>query len=494
MSAQPITSSGAPLVIPPSFRFAANARTTSDVRVHKSILPRRGAATYKQDDQITFIMPTDGFLDPATVALVADFNAIGATDKNTVVLSAPGAWTCLQGVETFIGSTQVEHIQNYSHYHSQLFVYNMNEKNEDKHIFSANGQRYPSHNNAYPNAAIPGTPSGEQIRIPLLTGLTAQSNYIPLTFMKNIGMMYRFTLASKDNALAYVGSAVTGYNLSNVRLEFDLVYPNADLFNAAESAWAAGQYVIDFNNVDYLEYPTRYDQQTDVIPMAVNASSLQSAFLTLRQSNTKSWDVFKNRRWLSPMTEASSGTTNTWQFTVNNTLFPESKVDYSDKKTGETYMHAAQAFRSLRSVPDQPESVFMDDRAAEHTYSPQVIASGAGTGVARASPYTDYRNGNVSSFVLGMRFDAFDPAESSMILSGPDTKSAAGNMSIEVKRTAFSRQLKLASNGDASPATLTSDLIYNSAWETNDPLTWQIFVNSKRRLALTPSSGATVIL
>lgn len=214
---------------------------------------------------------------------------------------------------------------------------------------------------------------------------------------------------------------------------------------------------------------------TDVIVVTDQASNVQSMFWVVRETLRQQYDPLRNRRFLSLMygTSGSSGiSTGQYQIEINGTLYPERPVIWNRYYTMEVYLHTADAFKSLKAVPNQMLNVFNDRHAKDRTFS-------------LTSVENNYRSGLIDSTVMGMRFDAFTTMESNTILSGPDTKSAAGRITLTVTHEAMTSFLsKNSADND----------VYDQAITTSTNVTWDIYVVTKKRVLFSPTSGATVIM
>lgn len=479
--------------VPPSFRFAANPRTTQDAGAWKTIYETSGQRTFQSGQQMQFLFPADGFLDPSSVSLEAtveltdaDGSTVAASTSNAR-LTAPGAWTAIRQIDVLAGSDEMSKTRNYGLWHTIVYQYGMDDPAYDEQTYTANGQAYPKYA-VYTDTdrnEIPGTRSGEQVTIRPLIGEMVQDQYLPLPFLKNVGFVLRFTLEEAARCLVTdsANPTVTNYKFSDVRLRYRVTYPNTELYAVAQAAWAAGTYTVDYNSYDWFTYTqATTGEGTDVVPITDQAASIQSAFTVVRptQALTQQYDPLRNRRFIAVPLSDTANKEGSFQYEINGTLFPERAIQFSATNTGELYLACADAYRSLRGVPSQKKSTFNDVQAASRTYSPTTMQ-------------TDYRNGKVPACVLAMRFDAFTAAESNVILSGPDTKSAAGRLVMTLVKGSLVNWKKqnattIATAGSSDQ--YTGD--YNGGSDYN--LTYDTFVVSKRRAVFSAANGLDVMM
>lgn len=483
MSVAPVNGAGRASQVPPSFRFAANPRTTQDTGSWKTVLPDIGGGPVQAGQMVQWICSADGMMDPSSLCFEGKFelldvngNVVGSSDNARIL--APGPWSAINQFDIYAGNDEVSSSKNYSVMHSIVHKYGMDDVNADLHQYVSGADAYPAFG-IYSNSArnkIPGTRSGDQVLFCPLVGLTAQTQYVPLPFLKNVGFVFRITLEQAANCMYLpAGTSAVSYRWSEPRMRYRITEPNPELFAASQAAWIQGLYALDLNSYDWFPYSGKAGAGTETIVLTDQASNVQAMFWIVRETIKSTNDPLRNVRWFSPMygTTGNATTTGQAQIEINGTLYPERPMTWSRGRTEEVYYLFADAMRSIKAVPNQMMNVFVDRHASDRTYSLMSVED-------------NYRSGLVDSCVMGMRFDAFTTAESNAILSGPDTRSAAGRIALTLTHEAFTSFFSKTSGGAFNDT-------YTTQFTNDTNLTWDFIVVTKRRILMTPD-GVTTIL
>lgn len=255
----PINGAGQPTQIPPSFRFAANPRTTQDASAWKTIIADGAPGYVYAGQQLQWVFSSDGFIDPASISIETTVEILNSSQtpvasSDRARITAPGPWTMVQQIDTFGGNDEISSSREYDTFHTLVYLYNMDDVSYDQHSYLSAADAYPFFG-VYTNANrdnLPGLKTGDQVSILPLVGLTAQTQAIPLPFLKNVGLVWRMTLRSAANCLFVpAGSSAVSYRWKNPILRYRVSYPNANLFAQAQAAWVQGLYALDINSYDH---------------------------------------------------------------------------------------------------------------------------------------------------------------------------------------------------------------------------------------------------